>query len=100
MSSLEVLQAQFESHEASCQETASAVKELRVMIDAKVDFKHFYWVIGILVTIQMAVLGFIIMQNQNVSNQIDEVSKITTTLQIDSSSLKGILSNYDIKITK
>lgn len=100
MSSLEVLQAQFESHQAICQETASDVKELRAMIDNKVDFKHFYWVIGILVTIQMAVLGYIIMQNQKMSDQINDVSRTTTAVQIDVSALKGVLGNYDIKIIK
>ena len=70
------------------------------MIDSKVDFKHFYWVIGILVTIQMAILGYIIMQNQNMSDQINDVSRTTTAVQVDVSSLKGVLSNYDIKIMK
>lgn len=70
------------------------------MIDNKVDFKHFYWVIGILVTIQMAVLGYIIMQNQKMSDQINDVSRTTTAVQIDVSALKGVLGNYDIKIIK
>jgi hypothetical protein len=53
-------------------------------ISNSVTYKHFYWVIGVLITILIAVVGFI-------STQI-------STLQSDSAAIKSSVSRIDGKL--
>jgi len=76
------------------------MKELSAVLESRVSFKHFYWIIGVLVTIQMAVLGFIVNQNTSMAGQIREIEKTTSSVQDNVSYLRGKLSPYDVEFTK
>lgn len=91
--SLDVLQAKFDAYKQECAadrlDLVVSIKELRVMLEGKVSFKHFYWIIGILVSIQTAILGYIVLQNK-------DLWQVTSLVQVDVSSLKGKLEPYEI----
>lgn len=102
--SVDILRAQFEAHKQECTNDRVMIitnmKELSAVLESRVSFKHFYWIIGVLVTIQMAVLGFIVNQNTSMAGQIREIEKTTSSVQDNVSYLRGKLSPYDVEFTK
>lgn len=102
--SVDILRAQFEAHKQECTNDRvmiiTNIKELSAVLESRVSFKHFYWIIGVLVTIQMAVLGFIVNQNTSMAGQIREIEKTTSSVQDNVSFLRGKLSPYDVEFTK
>lgn len=102
--SVDILRAQFEAHKQECTNDRVMIitnmKELSAVLESRVSFKHFYWIIGVLVTIQMAVLGFIVNQNTGMAGQIREIEKTTSSVQDNVSFLRGKLSPYDVEFTK
>lgn len=101
---IEILRAQFEAHKQECTTDRVMIitnmKEINAILESRVSFKHFYWIIGLLVTIQMAVLGFIVNQNTNMAGQIREIEKSTSSVQDNVSYLRGKLSPYEVEFTK
>lgn len=95
--SIDVLEARFEAYKNECAldraGTTSELRALRVSLNEKVSFKHFYWIIGIMVTILIGVGGVI-------TTQLQEISTTTTFVQSDVSFLKGKLSPYEVQYTK
>ena len=91
--SVDILRAQFEAHKQECTNDRVMIitnmKELSAVLESRVSFKHFYWIIGVLVTIQMAVLGFIVNQNTSMAGQIREIEKTTSSVQDYVSFLRG-----------
>ncbi len=95
--SVEVLEAKFEAYKHECAldrvSIASDIKALRIGMNDKVSFKHFYWIIGIMITLLAIVSGYI-------ATQLKDISMTTTVVQSDVSFLKGKLSPYDIQYIK
>lgn len=102
--SLEVLRAEFDAYKNQCSKERatldSDIKQVLALMESKVSFKHFYWVIGILISIQMTVLGYIVLQNKDMSQQIQDIIKTSTRTQEDLSFLKGKLSPFDVQYSK
>lgn len=90
MPSIDVLEAKVISHETE-------LERLKTAMESKVSYQHFYWVIGILATIQIAVFGYIIQQGSNMLSKIDEVGKTAVSTKVDVSELKGKLDPYQIE---
>lgn len=99
--SLEVLRADFDSTKREHEKRLTLVE---AGLDAKISADHFYWVLGLLVTLQSAILGasFWLLNTQlNVINvQMLDISKTATSVQVDVSTLKGKLSPYEVKFEK
>lgn len=106
--SIHVLSARFEAYKQECAldrlNIASELKENRLVFEAytkemnaqlenRVTFKHFYWIVGIALTILLSVFGFI-------SAQLKDLSLTTSSVQQDVASLKGKLSPYEIEFVK
>lgn len=106
--SLEVLRAEFDAHKAECVRDrillASGLEKLAIAIDGKVPFKHFYWIMGILIGIQTAIFGgafWLLNSQMNVLNtQVSDGNKTTAAIQGDVSFLKGKLSPFDVQYQK
>lgn len=95
--SIEVLTAKFEAHKQDCDADklsfTSDMKEVKAELRGKVSYKNFWTVLGILMSIILAVFGYI-------SSQLDNLTKQTSTVQGDVSFLKGKLSPYDVQFTE
>lgn len=90
MPSIDVLEAKVLANETK-------IEKLETAMDAKVSYQHFYWVIGILATIQIAIFGYIIQQGSNMLVKIDEVGKTAVSTKVDVSELKGKLDPYKVE---
>lgn len=71
----------------------SDMKEIRTSLENKVDFKHFYWVIGIMFALFSAEIGYVVMQNKEISFSSDQTRQ-------DVSLIKGKLEPYNVEFTK
>lgn len=102
--SLEVLTAKFEAHEQKCVADrlamASDIKELRIVLDNKVSYKHFYWIIGTLLGLLITIDGYLILQQEAVLSRIDSIGKTAISTQTDVSYLKGKLEPYEVQFPK
>lgn len=102
--SIDVLKAQFVSHSDECEKDRMAhtadIKELRAILDSKVSFKHFYWLVGIMIMLLTSVLGYIIIQIKDISLSIAEITNKTASVQSDVSFLKGKLSPFEVRYEK
>lgn len=84
VTALEVLFENYKGHEQTSPETDRRLTIVETEQKNKVGFKQFYWVIGIMMTILMTTVGYLIDQIHDVqANQYEvarEVSKISGTL--------------------
>lgn len=71
-------------------ETAAILKDYKTMIDSKVPYKQFTWIVGFMVLILMAMFSYIALK-------IDDLSSATQKTQSDISFLTGKLAPYDIQ---
>lgn len=90
MTTVGMLESRLNAHEAACN---SEMENLRTQLDNKVSYQLFYWVIGILITILLAVMGYVVQQNK-------DIAATTVATQIDVSALKGKLDPYEIQFQK
>lgn len=101
MPSLEVVEQKIDSHEAECLRfktyMTGKIEKLEIEIQSieknKVSYQHFYWVIGILFTIVVSLLGYIV-------TVLHATRETTTLTQLDVSQIKGKLDPYEIKYEK
>lgn len=95
--SLEVLRADFEAHKVECNkdryDIKASLREILATMKFFVTFEYFHWVIGVLMVILMAVLGYIVVQ-------IKDLSGTSNIVREDVSYLKGTLDGYDIRLEK
>ena len=71
-------------------ETAAVLRDYKSIIDSKVSYKQFTWIIGIMVLILLAMFGYIAMR-------MDALTSTSAQTQTDVSYLTGKLAPYDVK---
>jgi hypothetical protein len=65
-------------------------KEIRSLQTEKVDWKHFIWIVGVLMTIVLGLFGVIYAK-------LDGVDVRTFDIQKDVSQVQGFIRNADVK---
>jgi len=113
--SLEVLHAEFDAYKQECTRDRNALAnnmkenllamntKLAVMqasLENKVTFEYFHWVIGVLVVILVAVQGYIVMQNKELSQQLVILDRTSAVVQNDVKAVKDKLSPYNIEYSR
>ena len=90
MEELSVLKTQFKEHCKSFENLKDDVKEVKVELKSKVNWKTFTWVLGILMTIILGVLGLIYTEVQDVDDKVNNTDKSI-------SNIEGYLMRVEIK---
>lgn len=102
--SLDVLDARFEAHRVECSNDRIRIVErldkVSVELDAKVEWKQFWAVLGILVTIMTGICGYISFQLKNLADVTYATNEKASSVQGDVSFLRGKLSPYDVEFVK
>lgn len=69
------------------------IQRLYTMVDSKLSKGNFAWIIGIMMTILMTVLGFL-------TTMVVDIQKSSTTTEKTVAQIQGRLEPYDIQFTK
>lgn len=83
--------------EVSRQEFDCFRENMNERLDEKVGFKHFYWVIGILVSIFVGMSAFGINLSLRIDDKVDKNNDKTVQTSADVSYIKGLLNNAIIE---
>ena len=62
-------------------EIKSEIKVIRVDVDNRVKYQHFTWVLGILMSVVIGLLGVIYVQVRETSESVTEMQKQVTLIQ-------------------
>jgi hypothetical protein len=74
-------------------ENCEDIKNLYSLMETKLSKGNFAWIIGVMMTILMAVLGFL-------TTMVVDIQKTTSVTEKSVSLIQGKLEPYDIEFTK
>lgn len=72
------------------EETTRTLKEFRTMIDAKVSYKNFTWILGLMIMILMAMFGWIAYQIGDLQLTVNKTGQSVSMIQ-------GKLDPYNVE---
>ncbi len=72
------------------------IKEIRSELENRVTYKHFTWVLGILITILISLFGYIANQITDVQGVINVMSKDVSNTNSNVSRIQGKLEPYNV----
>lgn len=102
--SLEVLRAEFDAHKEDVQafkvDIKTDIDTVKKTVAGKVSATQFYWIAGVLISIQTLISGYIAMQNSSLYQSVSDISATIVGMQHDISSINRTFNQYDIQVTK
>lgn len=90
MSSIEILTARLDASDRRHDETTQILKEFKLMINSKVSYQHFTWILGIMIMILMAMFGWIAYQIGDLQLTVNKTGQSVSLIQ-------GKLDPYNVE---